>query len=136
MPVDENKAHRLQVRLTEQEMLNLDSIAKRLDMSRTDVIRLFLNISVAYNMPSSREDIPSYIIFDTGKADSLLRENLAQGRNINQLVRAFQTAVFNREEINAHELEDFRKSIQSLRRKYDDVFAAVKELDESAHVGV
>lgn len=114
------KGEQLHIRVSEDELARLSSLSETLGVSKSDAVRLLLNIAVGYDMLLAK-GVPTFIIFHTTDASKLLTEMRTQGRNLNQLTRAMSSLALNRTEVSARNVEDFRRDVNALKRKYGEI---------------
>ena len=118
------KEERFNIRLSETEKDKLNFFSERLGISKSDYIRLLLNIGTALDLPS-KDGVPSYIVLRRRDVQDLIKELHVQGRNLNQLTRAVSGATMDRSEINAKQLGEFKRDLSKLRQDYEKLYDKV-----------
>ena len=121
------KTTRLDVRLSEDELSRLNGLAERLGVSKSDAVRLLLDIAIDYDEKTA-EGVPSYVIFRTSQAVDMLVDMRKLVDGMRELKKMMQDPFGDDGPLEEYDVQIIRRAFFSMQRSMDALNSKVTRL--------
>ena len=121
------KTTRLDVRLSEDELSRLNGLAERLGVSKSDAVRLLLDIAIDYEAKAP-EGVPSYVIFRTDQVSDMLVDMRKLVDGMRELKKMMQDPFGDDGPLEEYDVQIIRRAFFSMQRSMDALNSKVTRL--------